>query len=108
MRKLCLPFLFLWAASLATLHAAEMGREKLSFKSQRGKWGFGMEGGINSSMFFPTGGLVAGFPDAWASMTLHVPDTSFLLSVGSAGIGFDGYGVNANIDFFLMAAQPAN
>ena len=95
---------FVLSASLQ-LFAVEVGRQNVSFERQRDKWGLGFKGGVGAAALLPYTGIVAGFPDALPAITLHVPHTSFLFSTGIAGLGFGGYGINANVDFLLKALQ---
>ncbi|MEM9424959.1 MAG: hypothetical protein AAF975_09270 [Spirochaetota bacterium] len=108
MRKSLLLFIFLISSSLSGLYAAGIGEEAVSFTGQKDKWGIGIEGGVNTGGLFSSSGFLAGFPDAWVALSLHIPKTSMLLSGGLAGTAFGSYGINANMDIFMAATQPAN
>ncbi len=107
-KYLCLSLLFVVAGSLSSLHAAGIGKEALSFQKQSGRWGLGIEGGAGLGAIVPARQLIAGFPDAWLALTLHVPNVPVILSAGVTGLGFGGYGLNVNADFFMGSILLTN
>ncbi len=107
-KYLCLSLLFVVAGSVSSLHAAGIGKESLSFQKQSGKWGLGVEGGLVLGAFVPAGIPFASFPDSWLALTLHIPKVPVIFSAGVAGLGFGGYGLNVNADFFLGGLSITN